>query len=239
MISSPRIVITFPYCYTDHSLSPSAPHSRHRHKAHTLPLAQNSVKWKIDVPPARGRSVCFVCIPPQFPRVWSGFSAASSTPHQVNSFTKAASLKVRAVNVAKYICHENEVSLFRAPKCATFEVSHRRAEGIGSSAGVPFTYLHVDIAFIGAVIQPMLPFFDPSPNTVFISSCVFHEQSHECSVDIWIHSHNAFGLLATVFVAFEALNLFNAFVPLMSMTMANSHFLVYFHTICDIQHHDK
>lgn len=188
MISSPRIVITFPYCYTDHSLSPSAPHSRHRHKAHALPLAQNSAKWKIDVPPARGRSVCFVCIfiffPPLSLGVWSGLSAASSAPHQVNSFTKAASLKVRAVNVARYIRHENEVSLFRAPKCATFEVSHRRAEGIGSSAGVPFTYLHVDIAFIGAVIQPVLPFYDPSPNTSFISSCVFHEQSRECSVDV-------------------------------------------------------
>lgn len=56
IISSARTLFTFPYRYADHFL-----YHLLRTAAHTLPLTQNSVKWKIDVPPARGRSVCFVC----------------------------------------------------------------------------------------------------------------------------------------------------------------------------------
>lgn len=37
----------------------------------------------------------------------------------VNNFTKAAGLKVRVVNVPKYMCHKNEVTPFKASECAT------------------------------------------------------------------------------------------------------------------------
>lgn len=37
----------------------------------------------------------------------------------VNNFTKAVGLKVRVVNVPKYMCHKNEVTPFKAPECAS------------------------------------------------------------------------------------------------------------------------
>lgn len=116
-----------------------------RTAVHTLPLTQNSVKWKIDVPPVRGRSVCFVCTS-LFPFLSLSLYSGRKPAHCCGRRTSSSQTLCQSCR-SSGSSHEMCTTIYATKmRLSLFKVSR-------SSAGAPFTCLRVDIAVIGEVIS--------------------------------------------------------------------------------------